>query len=182
MHFIALKKIRVPFLCVWLAMVVSLKSREGRPDLAAVALAAVENEITLEVPSTQASFAELIDILTYLLCQTPLAPHGATDLLVQNVRVPQGARDLMQAIVEMAGNAMEWGHGFRPELCVEINYRVRPDAVTVRVRDHGAGFDMGELNDRSGFGIMLARALVDEFSYNEVGNEVRLVKRFTKSS
>ena len=42
--------------------------------MVALAQAAVENEITLEVPSTQAALAELIDILTYLVCQTPLAP------------------------------------------------------------------------------------------------------------
>ena len=29
-----------------------------------------------------------------------------------------------------------------------------------------------------GFGIMLAKGLVDEFRYNDVGNEVTLVKRF----
>ena len=103
-------------------------------------------------------------------------------MLAPNVRVPQGVRDLKQAIVEMAGNAMEWGHGFRPELCVEINYRVRPDAVIVRVRDHGPGFKIGEPNTSGGFGIMLARELVDEFSYNEVGNEVTLVQRFSASS
>jgi anti-sigma regulatory factor (Ser/Thr protein kinase) len=32
-----------------------------------------------------------------------------------------------------------------------------------------------------GFGILMARGLVDELKYNETGNEVKLVKRFAKT-
>ena len=172
-------------------MVVSLKSSEGRPDLVAMGQAAVADGITFEVPSEQRSPSELIDILKELLAQTSLTTREA--------------KELQQAVVEMAGNAMEWGHRFRPELCVEITYRVRPDAVTVRVRDHGPGFNHDPLNllarsknpeehraafeatsDQSpfskGFGIMLARGLTDEFFYNDAGNEVTLVKRLSASS
>ena len=172
-------------------MIVSLKSGEGRPDLVAMGQAAVADEITFEMPSEQRSLAELIDILKELLGQTSLATPAA--------------KDLQQAVVEMAGNAMEWGHRFRPELCVEITYRVRPDAITVRVRDHGPGFNHDPLNllGRSknpeehralfeatlsespftkGFGIMLTRGLTDEFFYNDAGNEVTLVKRLSASS
>jgi anti-sigma regulatory factor (Ser/Thr protein kinase) len=70
--------------------------------------------------------------------------------------------------------------------------------VTLVIRDQGPGFDptclphaasdenpIGHLDVRNelglregGFGIMLARGLVDEFTYNEAGNEVTLVKHF----
>ena len=175
-------------------MVVSLKSREGRPDVAAMGQAAVADEVTLEVPSEMKSLQEFMDVLKELLAQTSLTARDASDI--------------HQAVVEMVGNAIEWGHRKRPELCVEITYRVRPDAITVRVRDHGPGFDIGPLNRAArakspeeecaifeahkewqekigwghGFGIMLARGLADKLFYNDAGNEVTLVKRFSASS
>ena len=73
-----------------------------------------------------------------------------------------------------------------------------PDKITITVRDTGPGFNpndlphaakpgdpLGHLEVREkmglregGFGIMIARGLVDELQYNEKGNEVRLVKFF----
>jgi hypothetical protein len=54
------------------------------------------------------------------------------------------------------------------------------------VRDEGLGFDVGSLPDPTnpeklgklhGRGILLMRGLMDEVSYNKVGNEVTLIKR-----
>ena len=100
--------------------------------------------------------------------------------------------------MEMGGNAIEWGHRRNADLVLRITYRIDPEAVTLIIRDQGPGFNpsriphaasdedpiahldvRNELGIREGgFGIMLAKGLVDEFHYNEAGNEVTLVKRF----
>jgi anti-sigma regulatory factor (Ser/Thr protein kinase) len=133
------------------------------------------------MPSDIHRLDEFVKItLAGLLAETPL-----NELAIRDVR---------QAVMEMGGNAIEWGHRKDPRLLVRITYRVGPDAVTINVKDQGPGFDHGQgggpAGDRRafenppadcrhwGFGIMLARGLVDEFSYNERGNEVTLVKRF----
>jgi anti-sigma regulatory factor (Ser/Thr protein kinase) len=100
--------------------------------------------------------------------------------------------------MEMGGNAIEWGHHKNADLPLRITYRIGPDAVTLVIRDQGPGFNPGQLPHAAreddpighldirnelglregGFGIMLAKGLVDEFRYNDQGNEVTLVKRF----
>ncbi len=101
----------------------------------------------------------------------------------------------------MGGNAIEWGHKKNADLVLTIIYRIDPEAVTLIIRDQGPGFDPGNIphaasdedpighldirNDlhirEGGFGIMLAKGLVDQFRYNDKGNEVTLVKRFEKA-
>ena len=81
---------------------------------------------------------------------------------------------------------------------VTVTYRIDPEKVTILVKDTGPGFDPARLPHAAdagdptkhtmvrevlglregGFGIMIARGLVDELQYNEKGNEVRLIKFF----
>jgi len=81
---------------------------------------------------------------------------------------------------------------------VRITYRIDPEKVTIIIKDQGPGFNPGQVphaasdadpiahldirNDlgirEGGFGIMLAKGLVDDFHYNDKGNEVTIVKRF----
>ena len=102
--------------------------------------------------------------------------------------------------MEMGSNAIEWGHRKNAELVLTIIYRIDPTAVTLVIRDQGPGFDprqlphaasdddpiahidvRNELGIREGgFGIMLAKGLVDEFRYNTRGNEVTMIKRFER--
>ena len=76
--------------------------------------------------------------------------------------------------------------------------QLRPDIDGLIIRDQGPGFNPGQIPHAAsdedpighldvrnelgiregGFGIMLAKGLVDEFHYNEKGNEVTLIKRF----
>jgi DNA-binding response OmpR family regulator len=141
-------------------------------------------EIQFDVRSELAYLHQVNDLLTDLFTHTPL-----TDRQI---------RELRQAVMEMGGNAIEWGHRKNAELPLRITYTIGPSAVTLVITDQGPGFDpgtiphaareedpIGHLEVRSnlglregGFGIMLARGLVDEFRYNERGNEVTLVKRF----
>ncbi len=67
----------------------------------------------------------------------------------------------------------------------------RPDEVRFIIRDEGPGFDVTTLPDisqpetielESGQGLPLMRALMDEVTYNKVGNEVTMVKRRKEAS
>ena len=141
-------------------------------------------EINFDVRSELTYLSEASDMLADLFAHTPL-----TDRHI---------KDLKQAIMEMGGNAIEWGHRKNVDLVLRITYRINPSSITLIITDEGPGFNprnlphaasdddpIGHIEIRNdlglregGFGIMLARGLVDEFRYNKLGNEVTLVKRF----
>jgi DNA-binding response OmpR family regulator len=143
-------------------------------------------EINFYVRGELVYLQQVNDLLTDLFNHTPLEERQI--------------KDLRQAVMEMGSNAIEWGHGKNADLPLRITYRIHPDNVTLIIQDQGPGFDprtlphaakeedpIGHLDVRNelgiregGFGIMLAKGLVDEFRYNERGNEVTLVKRFKK--
>lgn len=67
-----------------------------------------------------------------------------------------------------------------------IHARVTPDEARFVVRDEGPGFDVSPIADcddptalarRGGRGLVLMRTFMDEVSYNDLGNEVTMVKR-----
>jgi DNA-binding response OmpR family regulator len=144
----------------------------------------ITGEIKFDVRSESGYLQQANDMLADLFAHTSL-----TDRQI---------KDLRQAVMEMGGNAIEWGHRKNAELVLQITYRIDPEAVTLIIRDQGPGFNprklphaasdedpIGHLDIRNdlgiregGFGIMLAKGLVDEFRYNERGNEVTLIKRF----
>ena len=123
-----------------------------------------------------------------------------SDLFAHTSLTERQIKDMKQVIMEMGGNAIEWGHRKNAELSLQITYRIDPEKVTLIIRDQGPGFNPGQIPHAAnvedpighmdirnelgiregGFGIMLARGLVDEFRYNDVGNEVTLIKRFEK--
>jgi DNA-binding response OmpR family regulator len=141
-------------------------------------------EINFDVRSEQSHLQQVNDLLADLYAHTPLTERQV--------------KDLRQAVMEMGGNAIEWGHRKNADLPLRITYRISPEAVTLVIKDQGPGFNPGQLPHAAreedpighidvrnelglregGFGIMLARGLVDEFRYNDAGNEVTLVKRF----
>jgi DNA-binding response OmpR family regulator len=107
-------------------------------------------------------------------------------------------KQLTMAVRELCVNAIEWGHQKQIERIVTVIYRIDPEKVTIIIRDEGPGFDPTHLPHAAkpddpvshmmvretlglregGFGILLARGLVDDLQYNDTGNEVRLVKYF----
>lgn len=141
-------------------------------------------EIRFDLRSETEHLQKINDLLTDLYAHTPLTERQI--------------KDLRQAVMEMGCNAIEWGHRRNADLPLRITYRIAPTHVTLVITDQGPGFNPGhiphaateddpighldvrrELGLREGgFGIMLARGLVDEFRYNDRGNEVTLVKRF----
>ena len=103
------------------------------------------------------------------------------------------------AFREMLLNAMEHGGRFDPTQYVEIAYVRARHMVACRVKDPGEGFSLEELYHAAvtnppekptrhvtyrqaaglppgGYGILLARHMVDELIYGERGNDVLLVK------
>ena len=128
------------------------------------------------------------------------------DRLVQFLRgvrepdLPEAAReDIIYAFREILLNAMEHGCKFDPGQYVEISFLRTRRAVVCRVKDPGQGFSLDELRHAAinspagdffshttvreeqglrpgGFGVMMAKRLVDELIYNETGNDVLLVK------
>jgi|SRR5579864_337452 len=143
-------------------------------------------EVVFDMRSELNYLQQLNDLLSDLYAHTPLTERQV--------------KDLKQAVMEMGSNAIEWGHRKNAELPLRVTYRIDSTCVTLIITDQGPGFNpskiphaaqeddpIGHLDVRNemgiregGFGIMLAKGLVDEFHYNEKGNEVTLVKRFEK--
>lgn len=143
-----------------------------------------KGEVNFDLRSELGYLQQVNDMLADLYAHTPLTERQV--------------KELRQAVMEMGNNAIEWGHKKNADLPLRITYRIDPESVTLVIKDQGPGFDpghvphaaseddpIGHLDVRSelgiregGFGIMLARGLVDEFRYNDRGNEVTLVKRF----
>ncbi len=108
-------------------------------------------------------------------------------------------RSVGQAFREMLSNAIEWGGALDPERKVHISYLRMRRLILYRISDPGSGFRFEDLSHAAvaypadqplahlgpreakglrpgGFGVLLARALVDELIYNEAQNEVVFVK------
>jgi anti-sigma regulatory factor (Ser/Thr protein kinase) len=95
---------------------------------------------------------------------------------------------LQVAMGEAVANAILYGNGEDPSRFVTIEAEARPEFVKVRVADEGTGFDPGSIPDPTGTqgvqrsrgrGLFLLRSLMDEVSFNEIGNQVTLVLRAT---
>jgi anti-sigma regulatory factor (Ser/Thr protein kinase) len=114
--------------------------------------------------------------------------------------VPEVTRDeLLSAFREVALNAMEHGAGFAPDQVIEVCAVRTQRAIVYYVKDPGPGFSpdrvphaatsnppedplahrdrRAELGLRpGGFGLLIARRVVDEFLHSEKANEVLLIK------
>ena len=119
---------------------------------------------------------------------------------IRDPSIPEsGKEQFITALKEILLNAMEYGGHFDPSQHVEISLLHARRAVACRVKDPGRGFSPEELHHAArdgspedifrhtavrqekglrpgGFGILLAKKLVDDVIYNEQGNEVVLVK------
>jgi anti-sigma regulatory factor (Ser/Thr protein kinase)/ActR/RegA family two-component response regulator len=107
--------------------------------------------------------------------------------------------DVASAFREMLLNAIEHGGNFDPSQYVEVAYVRTRKMVLCRIKDPGQGFSLEEIQHAAisnpaydpihhalfreaqglrpgGYGVLLARHLVDELVYSEKGNEVLLVK------
>lgn len=143
-----------------------------------------EGEIRFQLQSDTAYLEELNHLLGSLFLFSGLTQ--------------QQVKQLTTAVRELGTNAIEWGHKKQVDRIVTVDYHIDPQKITILIKDTGPGFDpkhlphAAQLEDpighmmvrealgirEGGFGILMSRGLVDEMTYNEAGNEVRLVKYF----
>jgi DNA-binding response OmpR family regulator len=148
---------------------------------------ALQGEIHVELNSEITFLKDLNDFLMLV--------YQATPLLHEQVM------QLRQAVMEMAHNAIEWGNLHQSDRLVNLTYRIYDDRLEIVVRDQGPGFDRTQLPHAAiaddpfthldvreklglragGFGLLICQGMVDEMGYNDIGNEVTLIKRFTAS-
>jgi DNA-binding response OmpR family regulator len=145
----------------------------------------LNGEIHVELNSEFTLLRDLNDFLMTLCQSTPFS----TEQVMQ----------LRQAVLEMVQNAIEWGNKHQSDHLVNITYRVYENQVEIIIRDQGEGFDRSNLPHAAaatdplshldvrdklglragGFGLMICQGMVDELLYNDIGNEVTLIKRFS---
>jgi anti-sigma regulatory factor (Ser/Thr protein kinase)/ActR/RegA family two-component response regulator len=143
-----------------------------------------EGEIHFHLLSDTRFLEELNQLLASLFLYTGLSESQIKHLSI--------------AVREIGINAIEWGHRNEVERLVTVIYRIDSEKVTILIRDSGPGFDPGNLPHAArlgdpvshlsvreslglregGFGLLVARGLVDDLQFNETGNEVRLIKCF----
>ncbi len=145
-----------------------------------------DGEIHFHLPSETRYLEELNHLLASLLHFTGLDQTEVYRLTL--------------AVRELGMNAIEWGHRKQVDRIVTVTYRIDAEQLHIIIRDTGPGFDPQHLPHAAckddptahllvremlglrdgGFGIMMARGLVDDLQYNETGNEVRLIKRLPR--
>lgn len=92
------------------------------------------------------------------------------------------------ALHEAITNAIRHGNGMDPHKRVTIEVRLDQHQAIFTITDEGPGFDPSSLSDPTeeenllrdgGRGLFLIRHLMDEVRYNQRGNQVTLIKKFT---
>ena len=94
-------------------------------------------------------------------------------------------------LTEALSNAMLYGNADDPSKRVVVQIAMLEGRLEATVRDQGPGFDPTAVPDPTlpenrtrpcGRGLFLMRELLDEVSYNDRGNEVKLVLRLDPTS
>lgn len=131
----------------------------------------MENELVLELPTDIRSIEHAVE---YVVQRCPdCATHGPRVRL--NFRV---------GLTEALSNAMLYGNGHDPSKRVRVEVSLTRGRIEACVTDQGSGFNPASVPDPTapenlvkcgGRGLFLMRKLLDEVSYNDRGNQVRLV-------
>ena len=158
-------------------------------------LAAGPEARPIEVVSARPDWVELL-----VPCQRESAERIREFLAHLDSDLPEDVRTRVgQAFGELLMNAIEWGGKLDPTQTVRISYIRARRMLLYRIQDPGQGFSFEGLKhsalanpeDRptdhmlvresrglrpGGFGLLMARQLVDELLYNEKQNEVVFIK------
>ena len=152
-------------------------------------------EISVEVLSARPEWIEL-----RVACD-PAAVEPLERIMAQlKTDLPTTTREqVTYAFREMLRNAIEHGGKNDPSQTIEVGYLRTPRVILYRIKDPGDGFKIESLYHSAllnpegdpvhhekvrdemglrpgGFGILIARDMVDEMIYNERHNEVMLIK------
>jgi len=149
----------------------------------------------IEVISSKPNWVELL-----VPCTLESAERSESFLsAIKSGAPPEVAEKVSKALHELVLNAVEWGGKLDPARRVRVVCIRTPRLILYRIADPGTGFQFEALNHAAlanppdqpaehqrvradmglrpgGFGILMARALVDELLYNEAQNEVILIK------
>jgi signal transduction histidine kinase len=98
-----------------------------------------------------------------------------SSLLPRDIR-----KETIQALREILFNALDHGAAFNAEQVLTITAIQTARSVVFYVRDPGPGFRPDSLGPGQqyvgGYGLLLAKGIVNELIYSDVGNEVLLIK------
>jgi anti-sigma regulatory factor (Ser/Thr protein kinase) len=160
-----------------------------------VALAAPPVPPPIEVLSARPNWVELL-----VPCDLGVAERIQAFLGRLDTDLPDDVRESIGRVFrELLLNAVEWGGQLNPARTVRISYLRARRMLLYRIADPGPGFNFEELSHAAvghspddplahmavreekglrpgGFGILMARTMVDELLYNEKQNEVVFVK------
>ena len=159
------------------------------------ALTAPTSVPPIEVISALPSWVELL-----VPCTLEVADRIQSFLGRLDSDLSEDVRDAVGRVFrELLLNAIEWGGQLNPERKVRISYLRARRLILYRIADPGPGFCFEDLAHAAagqaagdptahlrvreekgirpgGFGILMARAMVDELIYNEAQNEVVFIK------
>ena len=97
--------------------------------------------------------------------------------------------DIRLCLEEALINAIKYGNKLQPDLSIEITYSIENSILKITVLDQGQGFDHENLpnptleenlQELKGRGVYLIRRLMDEVIFNEVGNQITMMKNLKK--
>jgi anti-sigma regulatory factor (Ser/Thr protein kinase) len=164
-------------------------------DYAARAATSTDSLLAIQVLSAHRDWVSV-----RMNCQMLTAERLVAFLKELRSELPSSPREeLMAAFREILMNAIEHGAEFHPSKVVDVAAVHTERAIVFYVHDPGVGFRWeaiphaavsnppdtptrhAELREQQGmrpggFGILIARGIVDELIYSEVGNEVLLIK------
>jgi DNA-binding NarL/FixJ family response regulator len=164
-------------------------------EYASQAVASPESLLGIEILSAQKDWVSV-----RVNCQMLTAERLVSFLRELQSGLPEAPREnLMMAFREILMNAIEHGAEFHADKVIDVAAVHTARAIVFYVHDPGAGFRWEsiphaavsnppgaparhlEIREQQGkrpggFGILLARGIVDELIYSEVGNEVLLIK------
>lgn len=133
----------------------------------------MSNELVLELPTDIRSIEHAVE---YVMQRCHSCEQHARRLRL-NFRV---------GLTEALSNAMVYGNGHDPAKRVLVEVTLSEGHIEARVTDQGVGFNPSAVPDPTrpenltncgGRGIFLMRQLLDEVTFNDQGNQVRLVLR-----
>jgi CheY-like chemotaxis protein len=178
-----------PFTAGEFLRAVSGATQDGRAAAAAGASLTVKSGfrdwVELTAPSRQEYLARLENFVDALY-DTRL---GASE-----------KEDIKIAVSELVANAMEWGNKSDQSRRVIVSYCLFPEEIVFKIEDEGEGFSPAGVPDPvgnpvthllerlrqgkrvGGYGLHIARKVMDKVVYNEKGNVVILSKRLAGSA